>query len=99
MSSNGNAQFTTSDTAFSNVCLPWTSHDYTIFPYWDDQRTDVNSGCASYPGGTCGIFTSIISGTAPNRIFNIEWRAVYFANRQAQANHELRLYRVSHGSM
>jgi hypothetical protein len=31
VSSNGNAQFTTDDAAFSNVCLPWASHDYTIF--------------------------------------------------------------------
>src|SRR6266487_572133 len=40
ISSNGNAQFTTTDTTFTNVCLPWTTHDYTIYPYWDDQRTD-----------------------------------------------------------
>ena len=25
-----------------------------------------NAGCATYPGGTCGIFTSV-TGTAPNR--------------------------------
>ena len=42
VSSNGNAQFTTTDTAFTNQCLPWTTHDYTTFPYWDDQRTDSN---------------------------------------------------------
>src|SRR5438105_881656 len=62
LSSNGNAQFTTTDTAFTNVCLPWTGHNYTIFPYWDDLYL-VNTGF--------GIFTSI-SGSAPNRIFNIE---------------------------
>ena len=45
----------------------------------------------SLPGGTCGIFTSV-SGTAPNRIFNIEWRTVYFADPNQTANHELRLY-------
>ncbi|MGA7412499.1 MAG: hypothetical protein WBW33_18620, partial [Bryobacteraceae bacterium] len=56
LSSNGNAQFVTTDTAFTNQCPPWTSHDYTIFPYWDDLYL-VNSGF--------GIFTSI-SGTAPN---------------------------------
>ena len=44
VSSNGNAQFTTTDAAFTNECLPWASHDYTIFPYWDDQRTDVVGG-------------------------------------------------------
>src|SRR5436309_14893145 len=30
LSSNGNAQFTTTDSAFTNVCLPWLTHDYTI---------------------------------------------------------------------
>ena len=92
VSSNGNAQFTTTDTAFTNVCpLPWTSHNYTIFLYWDDQRTDANSGCSAFPGGNCGVFTSV-SGTAPNRIFNIEWRTVYFADPTTTANYELRLY-------
>ena len=33
-----------------------------------------------------------MSGTAPNRIFNIEWRTVYFAAPTTTANHELRLY-------
>ena len=28
LSSNGNAQFTTTDPTFGNVCLPWTMHDY-----------------------------------------------------------------------
>jgi hypothetical protein len=81
LSSNGNAQFTTTDTTFTNQCLPWLTHNYTIFPYWDDLYL-VNSGF--------GIFTSI-SGTAPNRIFNIEWRAQYFPG-SGSANFELRLY-------
>ena len=81
LSSNGSAQFMTTDTAFTNVCLPWTGHNYTIFPYWDDLYL-VNSGF--------GIFTSV-SGTAPNRIFNIEWRAQYFPG-SGSANFELRLY-------
>src|SRR6476619_4168021 len=59
LSSNGNAQFTTTDTAFTNTCLPWPAHNYTIFPYWDDLYL-VNAGF--------GIFTSV-SGSAPNRIF------------------------------
>ena len=81
LSSNGNAQFTTTDTTFTNQCLPWTTHNYSIYPYWDDLYL-VNSGF--------GIFTSI-SGTAPNRIFNIEWRAQYFPG-SGTANFELRLY-------
>ncbi len=62
LSSNGNAQFTTLDTAFTNVCpLPWLNHNYTVFPYWDDLRTDNLgwAGCAAYPNGLCGVFTSI----------------------------------------
>jgi hypothetical protein len=81
LSSNGNAQFTTLDTAFTNQCLPWLTHNYTIFPYWDDLFL-VNAGF--------GIFTSI-SGNPPNRIFNIEWRAQYFPG-SGTANLELRLY-------
>lgn len=81
LSSNGNAQFTTLDAAFSNICLPWTTHNYTILPYWDDLYT-LNAGF--------GIFTSV-SGTAPNRIFNIEWRAQYYPGT-GTANFELRLY-------
>ena len=38
-----------------------------------------------------GIFTSV-SGTAPNRIFNIEWRAQYTSREAAAAGFELRLY-------
>jgi plastocyanin len=85
LSSNGNAQFVGGNTDYTNVCLPappsadpWT---YTIFPYWDDLYT-VNTGY--------GIYTSI-SGTAPNRIFNIEWRAQYYPGT-GTANFELRLY-------
>ena len=82
LSSNGNAQFTTTDTTFTNQCLPWLTHNYTIYPYWDDLYL-VNS--------PSGIFTSI-SGTAPNRIFNIEWRAQYFPGT-GSAGFELRLYK------
>ncbi len=46
LSSNGNAQFTTTDTAFTNQCLPWTTHNYTIFPYWDDLYLVNSSGSA-----------------------------------------------------
>ena len=45
LSSNGNAQFVTTDATFSNQCLPWTTHNYTIYPYWDDLYL-VNAGSA-----------------------------------------------------
>ena len=82
LSSNGNAQFVTNSPAYINECLPSpTINSYAIFPYWADEYT-VNSGY--------GIFTST-SGTAPNRIFNIEWRNQYYPG-SGTANYELRLY-------
>ena len=84
-------EFVTAYSEFSNSCLPWTGHDYSILPYWDDLMTDAQPGCAAFPGGTCGIYTSI-TGSAPDRIFNLEWRAVYFDSVMTTANFELRLY-------
>jgi len=86
VSSNGNIQFTSGNAAFSNGCLPddnGYTFTYTIFPFWDDLYTQ-NSGQ--------GIFTST-SGTAPNRIFNIEWRAVHCCGYSGiSVNFEVRLY-------
>ena len=44
-----------------------------------------------FPGANCGIFTSV-TGTAPNRKFNIEWRAVHFADTTTSANFEVVLH-------
>ena len=90
VSSNGTAQFVSNISPSANTCLPSASHDTTIFAHWDNLMTDAQPGCAAYPGGTCGIFTSL-SGVAPNRIFNIEWRTVYAATPTAIANFEVRL--------
>ena len=68
--------------------LPNTLWSRAIFPYQDDLRTDANPGCSGFPGGNCGVFTSV-TGTAPNRQFNIEWRAVHFADTTAAANFEV----------
>jgi hypothetical protein len=94
VSSNGNAQFTTTDVDWIAVCLPWIN-DFTIFPMWSDQCTDNNADTCG--GGSArtglGIFTSV-SGSAPNRIFNIEWRTIFFASGDTSPtqNYELRLY-------
>ncbi|MFL6417205.1 MAG: kelch repeat-containing protein [Bryobacteraceae bacterium] len=78
------------------ACIPPPAnqcpYDFTIFGLWEDLRTDFGlRGCAGFPGGNCGIFTSV-TGSAPDRIFNIEWRAVLFANNAARQNFEVRLY-------
>jgi hypothetical protein len=100
ISSNGRLDFVVVNEpgGYISACLPAPPnqgpYDFTIFGVWEDQRTDTNfplPGCASFPGGNCGIFTSV-SGSAPNRIFNIEWRTVLFADNNATQNHEVRLY-------
>jgi cell division septation protein DedD len=98
VSSNGRIDFVVPNEpgGFVTACLPAPPnigpYDFTIFPVWQDMRTDFGlSGCATFPGGNCGVFTSV-SGTAPNRIFNIEWRTVYFADNASTANFEARLY-------
>jgi hypothetical protein len=80
---------------FASECLPpadnQCSFDFTIFPLWTDFNLGVvGEGCSDFATG-CGVFTSV-SGSAPNRIFNIEWRAVYFADHTQTANIEARLY-------
>ena len=87
ISSNGNIQFVTNDASFTNECLsPGGQLDVAIAPHWDDLRTD---------GAGEGIFTSI-SGTAPNRIFNIEWRTSYYSGG-GTANFQLRLFEDNSG--
>ena len=82
LSSNGVASFVANVAPFVNECLPSTSYPtYAIFPYWDDLYTVF---------GGFGIFTTV-EGTAPNRIFDIEWRDQYFPGT-GTAHFELRLY-------
>src|SRR5436190_4944423 len=87
--SNGTLQFSSANTAFNNTCLPTSVMNNAIFAHWDDLITNQQLGCSAFPGG-CGVFTSV-SGAAPNRIFNIEWRAVYLVDGTT-VNFEVRLY-------
>ncbi len=66
--SNGDLQFDGNTSYYSASCLPDSRFSYTIFPHWSDLVTDIPNK---------GIFTSV-SGSAPNRILNIEWRACYY---------------------
>lgn len=82
---NGNLQFTTTNTTFANACpLPSAAMGVSFFPHWDDLHT------GRVPA-TQGIFTSI-SGVAPNRIFNIEWRGELFTGTGNTVNFEARLF-------
>src|SRR5436190_7334463 len=79
--SNGNLQFSSADTTFTNTCLPYTAANNLIAPHWDDLLLT---------GAGQGIFTST-TGVAPNRIFNIEWIGGYFSGG-GTADFEVRLY-------
>ena len=82
VSSNGNLQFTGNAPYLGTSCpLPISCLNAAILAYQDDLRTDG-------PGG--GIFT-LVTGSAPNRIFNIEWRTTY-TGRMGTANFEMRFY-------
>jgi hypothetical protein len=61
--------------------LPDPNLGLAILAYQDDLRTD---------GPNDGIFT-LLTGTAPNRVFNIEWRTTY-SGRNGTANFEVRFY-------
>src|SRR5205823_10093553 len=89
--SNGHLTFGTVNNTPNASCIPQATTTYAILPY----RTDLCTGaCGGDSGTNLGIFTSV-SGSAPNRIFNIEWRAAYFNSGQTTnipLNFEVRLY-------
>src|SRR5205823_4533716 len=64
-----------------NFALPDSDFDHAIFAHWDDLLTYI---------GDRGIYTSV-TGSAPNRVLNIEWRALIYATRCC-ANFEVQLY-------
>jgi hypothetical protein len=65
VSDNGNLQFGGDNfSSFTNTNLPADLFNATIFAFWDDLTTDSAGD---------GIFTQV-TGTAPNRVFDIEWR-------------------------
>lgn len=75
VSTNGTLQLGPGGSAAHvNAALPAAAFTApTIFAYWDDL--DLRNG-------TNGIYTSL-SGTAPNRVWRIEWRGVLFNTTSA----------------
>jgi hypothetical protein len=82
VNSNGSLLFTGNQAYSGTSCpLPDPNLGAAILPYQDDLRTD---------GPNDGVFT-LLTGTAPNRVFNIEWRTTY-SGRNGTANFEVRFY-------
>ena len=91
--SNGHFTFGTAFNGFGITCSPLGDSTSTnaTGPYWGDQCTGA---CNTTPCTNCGIFTTT-TGTAPNRVFYVEWRTNYFGlagQTQALLNYELALY-------
>ncbi|HZG51682.1 MAG TPA: lamin tail domain-containing protein, partial [Pyrinomonadaceae bacterium] len=84
VSSNGNLQFASANPDYgqNEVCFPLNLFSYSIVPHFSDLTIG---------GAGEGIFTSV-SGAAPNRIFNIEWRASALGKPAGSLNFEIRLY-------
>ena len=91
--SNGHLTFGTPADLFSITCSPFgfSGATYVLAPYWTDQCTGTCGGTAC---SGCGIFT-ITAGTAPNRVFYVEYRTNYFPNpgqTTALLDYEVALY-------
>ena len=82
VATNGTLQFTSTTGNNAVFCVPDFGHTVnSIYAYQDDLVTTATGD---------GIFYST-SGTSPNRIFNIEWRAHTVSGAKA-VNFEIRLY-------
>ena len=82
VSNKGTLQFTGNSSSGANECLPTAALGGTIFAYWDDLNTFISD--------QMGVYTRV-EGTAPNRIFDIEWRSGVIA-AAVQPHFEIRLY-------
>lgn len=84
VSSNGNLQFATASNDYGQfgVCFPLPQFGSSILAHWTDIQT---------AGAGEGVFTSV-TGVAPNRVFNIEWRASYEFFTPGSLNFEIRLF-------
>lgn len=88
--SNGQLSFGTAYDDFDITCSPFghTAATYVMAPYWADQCT---SNCGNTACTGCGIFTTT-TGTAPDRIFYIEFRTQYFNQTTDLLQYEIALY-------
>src|SRR6266480_1451988 len=88
--SNGHLTFGTSYDGSDITCSPFgnTIATYVMAPYWADQCT---SNCGNTACSDCGIFTTT-TGTAPNRVFYVEFRTQYFNQTTDLLDYEIALY-------
>jgi len=88
--SNGHLTFGTPYDASTITCSPFgnISATYVLAPYWADQCTDA---CGTTACTDCGIFTTT-TGSAPNRVFYIEFRTQYKNQTTSLVDYEIALF-------
>jgi hypothetical protein len=96
--SNGVLAFLRNDNPMEPTCLPSASFDYAIVPDWEllvyRYEPESSDKLPSHEAPVdAGVWVSV-TGTAPNRVFNIEWRAKDRYN-VSPVNFEVRLYENS----
>jgi len=86
--SNGTLSFTNSNALPANECLPTSSLEFVVFPYWEDLDTRRTEGYSR-----AGIYTELTRNQFGG-IFSIEWDAM---NKEVQKPVEfvLRFYENS----
>jgi hypothetical protein len=89
--SNGHLTFGDADDSPIITCSPFgiDGTTYVLAPYWGDQCTGPCGVTTTCTG--CGIFTTV-TGTAPNRIFYVEWRTQYYDQTTAMLDYEVALF-------
>jgi len=88
--SNGHLTFGTPYNGPAITCSPFgnSSATYVLAPYWADQCTDA---CGTTACTGCGIFTTT-TGSAPNRVFYIEFRTQYQSQTTSLVDYEIVLF-------
>ena len=88
--SNGHLSFGTPYNGSAITCSPFgnSSATYVLAPYWADQCTGA---CGATACTDCGIFTTT-TGSAPNRVFYIEFRTQYQSQTTSLVNYEIALF-------
>jgi hypothetical protein len=88
--SNGQLTFGVAYDNFGITCSPFgnITATYVMAPYWPDQCT---TGCGSAACTGCGIFITT-TGTAPNRVFYVEFRTQYSNQTTALLDYEIALF-------
>jgi hypothetical protein len=85
VSSNGTLQFSSNLGSNATFCIPDNGHTIdSIYVFPEDLTTNTTGD---------GVFTSV-SGAAPSRVFNIEWRTHPFGGKTG-TNFEIRLYEAT----